>query len=295
MTSLPPNLQPGDPTYPAPLVGALGRRVCPLYVRGELPEGVAVAVVGSRRASAGGVALAEAISQGLARRGVAVVSGGALGIDAAAHRGALAARGQTVAVLGTGLDVVYPDRHGALFEQISQHGALLTSFAPGTPPRRSNFVARNAIISGLCQATVVVEAELRSGSLSTARWARKQGRVVCAVPGSAGAELLLGAGAHLVRTADDVLAALAGMTQSPPAVDVDDVQAQVLAAMPPSEPIDEESLAESAGLAPRVVLRALSALQVSGMVMLAPGRSYRRTWSPPVEHFARGSRGQHPS
>jgi DNA processing protein len=266
-------------------------------VRGQLPaEALAVAVVGSRRATAAAMARAEALAAQLARRDVVVISGGAVGIDAAAHRGALAAAGRTVAVLGTGIDQVYPDRHAALFDQIAERGALVSMFKDGTPPRPGNFVARNALIAGLSQAVVVVEAQLRSGSLSTARWARAQGRVVCAMRGSPGADSLLGSGAFAVRDAEDVLAALRGTAAPPPPLPaLDDVQHRVLAAMSAHQPQDEDSLAEASGLTPRAVVRALSSLQVLGMVVAAPGRRYRRTSSPSAEPIERGSRGQHPS
>jgi DNA processing protein len=272
---------------------------------GTLPEAPqAVAIVGSRRATVEGMALARSLAAELAGRDVVVVSGGALGIDTAAHRGALDAGGRTVAVLGTGLDIVYPERNRALFDQIvASGGALVSMFPDGTPPRAGNFVARNALISGLSHAVVVVEAAERSGSLSTAARALSQGRLVCAVPGSPGAARLLGEGALLVRCADDVLAAMAGV-MPPPLALADLVELaerfglspeaiQVLAAMPPlGNSIDEETLAEALGLTPRIVIRALSVLETSGLVMMASGRRYRRTASPSAEPIARGSRGQ---
>jgi DNA processing protein len=170
-------------------------------------------------------------------------------------------------------------------------------FQDGTPPRPGNFVARNALIAGLSQAVVVVEAQLRSGSLSTARWARAQGRVVCAMRGTPGADSLLASGAFAVRDAEDVLAALRGAAAPPPPPRpaLDDVQDRVLAALSVHQPQDEDSLAEAAGLTPRVVVRALSSLQVLGMVVAAPGRRYCRTSCPSAEPIERGSRGQHPS
>jgi DNA processing protein len=311
VTSLSANVLPGQPGYPTALWAALGASAKPLQVLGTLPEApLAVAIVGSRRATVEGMALARSLAAELASRDVVVVSGGALGIDTAAHRGALEDGGRTVAVLGTGLDLVYPERNRALFAQIvASGGALVSMFPDGTPPRPGNFVARNALISGLSHAVVVVEAAERSGSLSTAAQALSQGRLLCAVPGSPGAARLLGQGALLVRSADDVLAAIAGVMPAPLAL-TDLVELaerfglspeaiQVLAAMPPltSSPltssIEEETLAEALGLTPRIVLRALSVLETSGLVMMAPGRRYRRTACPSAEPIARGSRGQY--
>lgn len=307
MTSFSANVIPGEPGYPAALEAALGGRSRPLQVLGALPTTeLAVAIVGSRRATAEGMTLAEALAGQLAQRGVIIVSGGALGIDTAAHRGALAAGGRTVAVLGTGLDVVYPERNRALFQQIAERGALVSMFAAGTPPRGGNFVARNALIAGLSRAVVVVEAAERSGSLSTARFALDQGRVVCAVPGSPGANHLIGRGAARVFSVDDVLAALSGTppAEAPPqATALDEVCAQVLAAIPPASAergaeIDEDVLIEAVNLPPRAVIRALASLELLGLVMTAPGRRHRRTTSIPsalAEPIARGSRGQYPN
>ncbi len=129
--------------------------------------------------------------------GYAVASGGALGVDAAAHRGALEAGGVTFAVLGCGIDVVYPDRHGALFAEIATRGGVMTEHAPGTPPRAQHFPARNRIVAALAETTVVVEAQSASGALITARFAAKLGRRVLAVPGSAGCDQLLASGVAL--------------------------------------------------------------------------------------------------
>jgi DNA processing protein len=140
-----------------------------------------------------------------------VISGGALGIDAAAHRGALAAGGATFAVLGCGVDVVYPDRHARLFADITAGGGLLSQFAPGTQPRPGQFPMRNRLVAALAQATLVVEARLASGALITARWATRLGRRLFAVPGSAGTDQLIASGtAAAVADERDLLAQLAG-------------------------------------------------------------------------------------
>jgi DNA processing protein len=204
----------GEPEYPAAL-----RHVHDpppvLWVRGARTgfsdRAVAIAVVGARDASAQGIALASAIAAGLAQRGVTVVSGLARGIDAAAHRGALDAGGDTVAVVGCGTDVVYPRRNAELRAEILDRACVVSELLAGTPALPSHFPRRNRIISGLCLGVVVVEAGLRSGSLVTARHALEQGREVFAVPGPAGAprsrgpHLLLKGGAKLVETSEDVL------------------------------------------------------------------------------------------
>lgn len=267
----------------------------PLWIQGELAEGARVAIVGARRATSEGLARAGELAHALAKRGVVVVSGGAYGIDAAAHRGALAAGGHTVAVLGTGLDVTYPERHHELFEQVARAGALVTSFPAGTPPRRGNFVARNAIIAGLSQAVVVIEAELRSGSLSTARAAEVQDRRVGAVPGSPGTAWLLARGAFAVHGAEDVLRAIEGTTPvSEPVLAQGSLEARLWSALPARGGAHAEDLADAIGLPVRAVLRTLTNLELSGLVVVAPGRRYLRTASPSA-HIARGSCGQYPN
>lgn len=182
-----------------------------LYVRGALNEGPAVAIVGARAASQRGMDRAHMLGRHLAGRGIHVVSGGALGIDGAAHRGALAGGGTTTVVLGTGCDVAYPDRHASLFREVlANGGALVSKNVDGTGPRRWTFLARNPLIAALADACVVVEADARSGSLATARAARELGRLVLAWPGSRGCEQLLATGAGLVEQVSDVDAALAG-------------------------------------------------------------------------------------
>ena len=171
----------------------------------------AVAVVGARNASAEGLTAAREIAADLGRAGIVVVSGLARGIDSAAHAGALDAGGTTIAVLGTGIDRIYPPENGALFDRIAAHGLLVSEFPPGTPPNDWHFPRRNRIISGLSRAVVVIEAREKSGSLITARLAADQGRDVMAVPGTfvggrnKGANALLRDGAKLVESAVDIL------------------------------------------------------------------------------------------
>lgn len=184
-----------------------------LWVRGDLSicDKSVVAIVGARAASREAIAAAEAIAGDLARAGIVVASGLARGVDAAAHIGALDAGGTTVAVLGTGIDRVYPAQNADLHERIAAHGLLLTEFPPGTPPRMGHFPRRNRIISGLSRGVLVVEAAEKSGSLITARLAADQGRDVMAMPGltaggrNRGAHALLKDGAKLVESAVDIL------------------------------------------------------------------------------------------
>jgi DNA processing protein len=205
-------VSPQDPRYPTSL-DAIHDPPSQLWLDGcvDALRAPGVAIVGSRAASPYGLEVARRLGADLARRGVVVISGMARGIDAAAHRGALEGGGPTIAVLGCGVDVIYPREHAALAAAIREHGALVSEFAPGTPPYKGHFPQRNRIISGLALAVVVVEAADGSGSLITAEFAMDQGRAVLAVPGNvlggrnAGAHALLRDGAKLVECADDIL------------------------------------------------------------------------------------------
>lgn len=184
-----------------------------LYVLGSLipQDPIAVAVVGSRHPTTYGQLAAERISMGLSRKGVTVVSGLARGVDSCAHRGALAAGGRTIGVLGCGVDIIYPPENRDLFERVAAQGAVISEFPLGTPPDSDHFPIRNRVISGLSLGVAVVEATLRSGSLITARFALDQGRDVYAVPGnvdsarSEGTNRLIKEGAKLVSRAEDIL------------------------------------------------------------------------------------------
>ncbi len=214
-TGAPRAIARGDAEYPALLL-AVPTAPATLHVRGALVEGdtLAIALVGSRRATAYGLSAAETLAADLAARGVTIVSGLARGIDTAAHRGALRVGGRTIAVLGSGVDVVYPPENARLAEEIAARGALVSQFAPGTPPLPHHFPTRNAVIAGLSLAVVVVEAAERSGSLITARLAAELGREVLAMPGRAtapesrGANRLIQDGAALALGWEDVVAAL---------------------------------------------------------------------------------------
>lgn len=208
------------PEYPSSLLN-IDDHPPVLYVRGDLgllrQNNTRLAIVGSRNASINGRKLASKISCALTAQGITIVSGMARGIDAAAHKGALYAGGQTgktIAVLGTGADVPYPSENKMLYEQIIEQGCIISELPPGTTPLASNFPRRNRIISGLCTGVLVIEANLHSGSLITAYTAAEQGREVMAVPGSPldgrsqGANKLIKEGAYLIENIEDILSVL---------------------------------------------------------------------------------------
>jgi DNA processing protein len=252
---------------------------------------VAVAIVGSRRATPYGLEVAGALAADLAARGVTIVSGLARGIDAAAHRGALAAGGRTLAVLGCGIDLMYPAEHRALAEEIARHGAVVSQFPPGTPPLPGCFAARNRTLAGLALGVVVVEAAERSGALGTAGFAADLGREVFAVPGritsptSAGAHRLIREGATLLQDWMDVVQELpesarrAVLTRAvrstlSPRPSAATPEGRVLALLDAEEPRDIEAvIAGAGGEAPRVAA-ALVALEVEGWARQLPGQRW---------------------
>ncbi|HOH57467.1 MAG TPA: DNA-processing protein DprA [Smithellaceae bacterium] len=200
-----------DENYPRHLLNVYDRPVL-LYVAGHLhSDDISIAIVGSRHASTYGKYTTDRISRELALRGATIVSGMARGIDSCAHRGALAANGRTIAVLGSGLDVIYPPENKKLFEAIVEQGAVISEYPPGTQPLPFHFPARNRIISGISYGVLVVEAGEKSGSLITAKLAMEQGREVFAIPGpidsasSRGANHLIKQGAKLIDSVDDIL------------------------------------------------------------------------------------------
>jgi len=279
----------GDPEYPQRL-RAIADPPLFLAVHGEVAlDEPAIAVVGARRASAYGKRVAEELARGLAQAGLTVVSGLAAGIDAAAHQGALAGGGRTVAVLATGIDRVYPPWHRELAQQVAASGALVSEFACGSPPLQFHFPRRNRIISGLALGTVVVEAAERSGSLITARYALEQGRDVFAVPGPVGVPLhrgphrLIQQGARLVTGVEDVLEELAPalierVRTARAAVAVATLSAderRVLDALGDTgHQIDD--VIRTAGLAPGAALETLLALELRGLVRQSPGKRFER-------------------
>jgi DNA processing protein len=271
-----------DPAYPASL-RAIADPPLVLWVSGRVGvlRAPAVAIVGSRAASDTGLEVAERLGHDLAAAGVAVTSGLARGCDAAAHRGALAAGGRTIAVLGCGADVVYPAEHRGLYNRVSEAGAVVAELPPGTPPLPMHFPLRNRIISGLSRAVVVVEASERSGSLITAACALEQGRDVMAVPGSIannrhrGCHALLRDGARLVETAADVLDELglgAGQTGQADEPGGDDPLLGLLG----EADGDLDAMAGRSGLDVPTLLRRLLALELAGRVRRAPGGRFVR-------------------
>ena len=259
-----------------------------LYAKGraELLQQPAIAIVGSRNASAQGESNAQQFAKALSAAGLAVISGLALGIDAAAHRGGLEAKGSTIAVLGTGIDVLYPPRNAELARRIAQDGLLVSEFALGTPATAHNFPRRNRLISGLAQGCLVVEAALPSGSLITARCAADQGREVFAIPGSIhsplakGCHALIKSGAKLVECADDVLVELAGFRPSGAATTraaIDPAStAHPLLGIMGHDPVDVDSLCARAGLPADQVAAELLRLELDGSVAALPGGLYQR-------------------
>jgi len=210
-----------DPSYPRNLRSVYDPPLL-LYVKGELKDtdALAMAIVGSRRASFYGQSQAERLASGLATAGFCIISGLARGIDAAAHRGALKAKGRTIAVLGSGLARIYPREHGELADLVAKNGALLSELPMATAPNKGNFPPRNRLISGLALGVVVVEAAVYSGSLVTAKWAAEQGREVFAVPGpvdslsSRGPHRLIKDGAKLVENVQDIVQELGPLAET---------------------------------------------------------------------------------
>ena len=261
-----------------------------LFVRGRLvaEDSLAVALVGTRRATAYGRAVAERLARDLATAGVTVVSGLAKGVDTAAHVAALEAGGRTLAVLGNGLDQVYPPENGALARRIAEdgRGALVSEFAPGVPPDAVNFPRRNRIISGLSRGTVIVEAGDRSGALITADFALEQGRDVLAVPGSifnaksVGANQLLRQGATPVTSAQDVLELIGGGVESAPPVAHDVPNVSVLEATVwralSGEPRHADEFARTLGLSSGEVAATLAMLELKGLACQVGSMLYTR-------------------
>ncbi len=276
-----------DETYPRGLL-EISDPPPVLYAHGrvELLAQPALAIVGSRNASAQGARNAEQFARALGDAGLTIVSGLALGIDAAAHCGGLESRGSTIAVLGTGIDVVYPARNAELAAEIARRGLLLSEFSFGTPAIAHNFPRRNRLISGLARGCLVVEAAVESGSLITARCAADQGRDVFAIPGSIhsplskGCHVLIKAGAKLVESAEDVLAELdgfraSGFANAAATATTSEPDTGVLAVMG-HDPVDVDSLCARAGMSAEQVASELLRLELDGRVTALPGGLYQR-------------------
>jgi DNA processing protein len=276
-----------DPRYPARLL-TIHDPPPVLYLRGELrpDDDWAVAVVGTRGASAYGKEAARVLASDLARAGVTIVSGLARGIDAQAHQAALEVGGRSIAVLGSGLDVIYPWEHRKLAEEVAGHGVLISEYGPGVQPEASNFPARNRIISGLSRGVIVVEAGEQSGALITADFAAEQGRDVFAVPGgifqrnSKGTNRLIRDGAQPVLGASDVLEAL-NLTFVPQHVEAqmlfptDATEAHLLEHLT-DDPTHIDEVGRSAGLPIATVCSTLALMELKGLVRQVGGMNYVR-------------------
>ncbi len=262
-----------------------------LYAKGRLDllQSPALAVVGSRNATTQGIVNAEKFSEALSQAGLTIVSGMALGIDAAAHQGALrAAGGSTIAVIGTGADIVYPARNRTLAHQIAEAGCIVSEYSLGTPAVAANFPRRNRIISGLARGVLVIEAAAASGSLITARMASEQGRDVFAIPGSIhsplskGCHQLIKQGAKLVESAQDILEELkycaSGRAVSPAeaAPSPTDPVAKRLLDVLGFDPMDTEVLARRTGLDAAALNAHLLMLEMAGLLEMLPGGNCRR-------------------
>ena len=289
-------LAAGEPGYPHTLL-EIDAAPPLLYVRGQvaalsLPQ---LAIVGSRNPTGAGCASAREFAAHFVRTGLAITSGLALGIDSAAHEGALAAHGATIAVCATGLDSVYPESNERLADRIAASGALLSEFPPGTPPRAANFPQRNRLISGLSLGVLVVEAARRSGSLITARCAGDQGRDVFAIPGSIhspqshGCHQLIRTGAKLVESAQDVLEELripiqnqiltlakSAAAEPGSGLVAMDKDLEILLHALGFAPASLDQLVARTGLSPGPAASMLLMLELQGDIEVAPGGRYRR-------------------
>ncbi len=269
---------------PPPILFGLGDR--------QVLNSPQIAMVGSRNPSRGGEEIAFDFAKNLSNLGWTITSGMALGIDAASHRGALSVKGNTIAVLGTGIDRLYPSAHRQLALEIIENGALISEFVTGTTAKGHNFPRRNRIISGLSHGTLVVEASLHSGSLITARQAAEQGREVFAVPGSIhnplakGCNALIKDGVKLVETVDDIISELGEFVRQMPSeflpetpsdqTKLDQDYQQLISQMGIDEPLALDTLVERSGLTPEVISSMLLILELRGFVATAAGGRYLR-------------------
>ncbi len=285
-----------DESYPQQLLNVYDRPPY-IYVRGNLNnEDINIAIVGSRAASTYGKYTTERISRDLALQGVTVVSGMARGIDSSAHRGAITAHGRTVAILGSGLDVIYPPENKKLFADIIENGAVISEFPMGTPPRSTNFPARNRIISGMSYGVVIVEAGEKSGSLITARLALEQGREVFAVPGSIdsagsrGTNKLIKQGAKLIENTEDILEEILPQIEqrkplkgfstpetlnaSSPRVEKLNAVEQKLYDLVSPKRMHIDDLISLTGFSSADILSALTTMELKGIVRQHPGKFF---------------------
>jgi DNA processing protein len=287
-----------DELYPAKLLNIYDRPAF-IYVKGTLTKDeINIAMVGSRQASTYGKYTTERISRELSIKGITIVSGLARGIDAAAHRGALTAQGRTIAVMGSGLDIIYPPENKKLYAEIEQSGAVISEYSLGTPPLANNFPARNRIISGMSYGVVVVEAGEKSGSLITARLALEQGREVFAVPGSIdsagarGTNKLIKQGAKLVENIDDILedilpqiektAPLAASSAEnsdviePPIITKLTAIEKIIIDFISTNNLHIDEIIAATALSPAVALSSLMSLELKGIIQQHPGKFFTR-------------------
>ena len=269
-----------------------------LYIRGEyLPDDLfAVAIVGTRRVTAYGRQITEEISSFLAANGITVISGLARGVDAIAHQSTLKAGGRTIAVLGSGVDKIYPPEHRGLAEQMMERGAIISDYALGTPPDASNFPPRNRIISGLSLAVVVVEAGETSGALITAEFAAEQGREVFAVPGSIlapqskGANKLIQKGALPLLSMNDLMQALdltrvGEQKAARKVIPADETEARLMNVLG-SEPLHVDEIRSQAELPIEKVSATLALMELKGMVRQVGGMNYVAVREEQSDYFA---------
>jgi len=274
-----------DETYP-PRLKEIDQPPPVLYIRGEyLPDDLfAVAIVGTRRITSYGRQITEELSAFLAANGMTVISGLARGVDAVAHQTSLKAGGRTIAVLGSGVDKIYPPEHRGLAQQIMERGAIISDYAPGTPPEASNFPPRNRIISGLALAVVVVEAGETSGALITAEFAAEQGREVFAVPGSIlapqskGTNKLIQNGALPLLSVNDLMQALditrvGEQKAARKIMPADAIEAKLLTVLT-YEPLHVDEIRNQAELPIEKVSAALVLMELKGMVRQVGGMNY---------------------
>ncbi|WP_321365727.1 DNA-processing protein DprA [uncultured Desulfuromusa sp.] len=277
-----------DQDYP-PLLREIHDPPALLYLRGKMPTKECFAIVGSRRATAGGLLFSKDMAATLANHNICIVSGLARGVDSAAHRGALEAKGSTIAVLGCGIDQVYPPENSQLFREIHQANAIITEYPPETPPLAGHFPGRNRIISGLSRGVLIIEAAGKSGSLITGDFALEQGRELFAIPGSLqhpnskGTNQLLKEGAQLVTEAADILQALWPDLPSRKqrkqyndfSLQLEEPALQVYQLLG-HEPRHSDEIARECGLTPMALSAILLDLELRGGIKTLPGNNYIR-------------------
>jgi len=281
-----------DPEYPDQLRKIYDPPMI-IFVKGEkIPrQAIFIAMVGSRHPTPYGQKSAHLIAQGLARRGIGIVSGMALGIDATSHSGCLFGKGYTLAVLGTGIDIIYPESNRKLHQEIINNGSVITEYLPGTPPEPKNFPIRNRIISGISSGVVVVEATKKSGSLITATLALDQGRDVFAVPGSihsfksTGCHLLIKQGARLIENSDDILDELGlnypfaqktdTFKEKQPSLPMDEMEKKLYQLIG-DYPTHIDQIARQGKLSSGEVSSILMKMELKGLVRQLPGKAFVR-------------------